>query len=121
LLASLPRIDRRRAELYSHSVKERLRKQPSGCTFHPRCGLVVSEKRHRDAQPELIATGDNHRVACHFWQRLQPGLNVKLKTIEAKSLPPLGTCRKGCLFTLKVDNLHKTFKIAEAVVWALTA
>jgi len=69
LLASLPRIDRRRAELYSipGQVSD-LRKQPSGCTFHPRCGLGGERKTCIETLPELIATGDNHRVACHFWQ-----------------------------------------------------
>jgi peptide/nickel transport system ATP-binding protein len=37
---------------------------PPGCRFHPRCTLV--EARCRDAQPELVELGPQHRAACHL-------------------------------------------------------
>jgi len=36
---------------------------PSGCRFHPRCGL--SEAQCRAQTPELVEVGPGHRVACH--------------------------------------------------------
>ena len=113
LLASLPRIDRRRAELYSipGQVSD-LRKQPSGCTFHPRCGLGGERKTCIETLPELIATGDNHRVACHFWQETAAWAQREAEDNRSQIVAPIRAhVAKDAPFTLKVDNLHKTFKI----------
>jgi peptide/nickel transport system ATP-binding protein len=95
LLASLPRIDRRRAELYSipGQVSD-LRKQASGCTFHPRCGLGGERKTCIETLPELIATGDNHRVACHFWQETAAWAQREARRqSQTKSSRPFGSQR----------------------------
>ncbi|MCK6546695.1 ABC transporter ATP-binding protein [Myxococcota bacterium] len=36
---------------------------PTGCRFHPRCGLV--EPKCREVQPELVTLGPAHHAACH--------------------------------------------------------
>ncbi|MFP5333411.1 MAG: dipeptide ABC transporter ATP-binding protein, partial [Acidimicrobiia bacterium] len=39
---------------------------PSGCRFHPRCGLA--DDRCRDDTPELDTITDGGRVACFHWE-----------------------------------------------------
>jgi len=39
---------------------------PKGCRFHPRC--PIAKERCRLEEPELQEIGDEHTVACHFWQ-----------------------------------------------------
>jgi len=41
---------------------------PKGCKFHPRCPFA--QKKCRTLEPDLIEVGDNHRVACHFWDKI---------------------------------------------------
>jgi len=42
---------------------------PSGCHFHRRCPHAI--ERCRNQTPALIES-DNHAVACHRWQELEP-------------------------------------------------
>jgi len=37
---------------------------PAGCSFHPRCPLAVDECSR--LEPQLLALGAGHRVACHL-------------------------------------------------------
>jgi peptide/nickel transport system ATP-binding protein len=41
---------------------------PKGCMFHPRCPYAQDVCRQED--PPIKEAGDNHRVACHFWQEI---------------------------------------------------
>ena len=41
---------------------------PKGCMFHPRCPYAQEVCRQED--PPIKEVGDNHRVACHFWQEI---------------------------------------------------
>jgi peptide/nickel transport system ATP-binding protein len=112
LLASLPRIERRRGELYSipGQVSD-LRNQPSGCTFHPRCGLAGKQKVCMETLPELITTGGNHRVACHHWQETAAwALRAGHQQSESVALAEAPVAVDAPI-TLKVEDLHKTFKI----------
>ncbi|SVC60621.1 uncharacterized protein METZ01_LOCUS313475 [marine metagenome] len=40
--------------------------KPSGCAFRTRCPIAKPECS--DAIPELIDTGNNHQVACPYWE-----------------------------------------------------
>ena len=69
LLASLPRLDRRRDGERLYRIKGQppsLIFLPSGCAFHPRCvyadlhGVCVTER------PEMKSVGTDHTSACHF-------------------------------------------------------
>ena len=41
---------------------------PPGCKFNPRC--PHAQKICRTAEPDLKQIGDNHSVACHFWEEI---------------------------------------------------
>ena len=41
---------------------------PPGCKFNPRC--PHAQEICRTAEPELKRIGDNHSVACHFWEEI---------------------------------------------------
>lgn len=43
---------------------------PKGCRFHPRC--PIAKERCKMEEPELRDIGDEHWVACHFWQEPFP-------------------------------------------------
>ena len=67
LLASLPCIDEQRAALYSipGQVPD-LRDPPSGCLFHPRCGLGRQRDLCVEIRPELREIENKHCAACHY-------------------------------------------------------
>ncbi|MFE5208545.1 ABC transporter ATP-binding protein [Streptomyces sp. NPDC056600] len=44
---------------------------PSGCRFHTRCPWA--RERCATERPELLDTGDGHRVACHFQAEIAAG------------------------------------------------
>ena len=41
---------------------------PTGCLFNPRCPFA--QEICRTEEPELKQIGDNHSVACHFWEEI---------------------------------------------------
>jgi peptide/nickel transport system ATP-binding protein len=41
---------------------------PPGCKFNPRC--PHAQEICRTVEPELKRIGDNHSVACHFWEEI---------------------------------------------------
>jgi ABC-type dipeptide/oligopeptide/nickel transport system ATPase component len=55
---------------------------PSGCHFNPRCPYAMPVCRSLD--PELLASGPGHLVACHLpvvekrltWRQIRPGKAV---------------------------------------------
>ena len=70
LIRSIPRIGdrRRRLEAIGGAVPDPL-DLPSGCRFHPRCGLA--EGPCREMEPDLRPSGPGRRSACHFFERME--------------------------------------------------
>ena len=64
LLKSIPRLDLGRHEplVPIPGRPPSLILKPPGCSFHPRCPYV--RESHKRIDPELAATGTDHRVAC---------------------------------------------------------
>jgi len=63
LIASLPSLDARGALAGIPGLAPSLRELPSGCAFHPRCGLAAD--RCRSERPVLRDLGGSE-VACHL-------------------------------------------------------
>ncbi len=66
LMASVLRIDAPVGDL--HMIKGQppiATKRPSGCPFHPRCGLARSPRCETEV-PALRSIGEGHLAACHF-------------------------------------------------------
>jgi peptide/nickel transport system ATP-binding protein len=70
LLASMPRLDRERAERLTpiQGNPPSLINVPSGCAFHPRCpyGATETGGRSDTEVPLLAATAPGHLVRCHM-------------------------------------------------------
>ncbi|MEY9891851.1 peptide/nickel transport system ATP-binding protein [Catenulispora sp. MAP5-51] len=70
LLASMPRLDRERAErlIPIQGNPPSLINVPSGCAFHPRCpyGATETAGRSDTEVPLLAATAPGHLVRCHM-------------------------------------------------------
>jgi peptide/nickel transport system ATP-binding protein len=63
LIASLPRLDRRRVFVGIPGVAPSIADPPPGCPFHPRCPSATA--RCVAEIPEERAIDDGHRVQCH--------------------------------------------------------
>lgn len=55
---------------------------PSGCRFHPRCGVAYSECR--EEEPPHI--GDELRYATCFWAKKHPGESVPIGAVTSETL-----------------------------------
>jgi peptide/nickel transport system ATP-binding protein len=113
LLASLPRVEERRATLYSipGQVPD-LRDLPGGCVFHPRCGLGQHRNLCTGARPEPRAIENGHVAACHYAEETPAW--VERNALQERDAPgALMTSSPGvdAPLALKIENLHKTFKI----------
>lgn len=75
LLASLPRLDTSAELLYSiPGQPPGIRNRPSGCPFHPRCGMRHERALCAESVPPLVpapAALGPQRVACHFAQETE--------------------------------------------------
>lgn len=69
LLLSVPNLDIDRKELtvIKGNVPP-LINPPKGCRFHPRCEFV--QDICSQEKPKLVEIGDERRVACHFWDKI---------------------------------------------------
>ena len=75
LLASLPRLDRRRAGERLYRITGQppsLIFLPPGCAFNPRCPHAEPGLCDVD-RPELVDVAPGHRSACHFATKLFAG------------------------------------------------
>jgi len=68
LLRSLPELHRSTESLYSiPGQPPSVRDRPSGCVFHPRCGLSNGRAPCEERVPELATAGASHHLAaCHY-------------------------------------------------------
>jgi oligopeptide/dipeptide ABC transporter ATP-binding protein len=74
LLASLPRVDRRRADSTLHRIKGQppsLVFVPPGCAFHPRCEFARLPEPCSTERPPLRKLPGGHASACHFAEDLE--------------------------------------------------
>jgi oligopeptide transport system ATP-binding protein len=72
LLESIPRLDSKGGELSTiKGLPPNLMRQPSGCTFHPRC--KYAQEVCVTTFPPLLELGNERTSACHFAKELLDG------------------------------------------------
>jgi len=73
LLNSIPKITEEKSRLYTiRGMVPNLLELPSGCRFCPRCDKAMKICAMRE--PELIETGEGHKVRCHLYDKELMGL-----------------------------------------------
>ncbi len=68
LLASVPRVDKRRTLVPIPGNIPNLITPPTGCRFHPRCSFMV--EKCKSVVPELEPCGEGRLVSCHRWKEI---------------------------------------------------
>lgn len=68
LLASVPRVDRRKTLVPIPGNIPNLVTPPTGCRFHPRCSFMV--EKCMNVIPELEPCGEGREVSCHRWKEI---------------------------------------------------
>jgi oligopeptide/dipeptide ABC transporter ATP-binding protein len=84
LLASLPRLDDDGTEplVPIQGTPPSLINRPTGCHFHPRCRFSDAPGLCDTQDPNLrLITGDAHRAACHYAERLA---DVTIDSLRAR-------------------------------------
>jgi oligopeptide/dipeptide ABC transporter ATP-binding protein len=71
LLASVPRVDRKKTLVPIPGNIPNLISPPSGCRFHPRCSYMVD--KCVSEIPPLESIGDGREVSCHRWKEINLG------------------------------------------------
>jgi peptide/nickel transport system ATP-binding protein len=123
LVASLPRIDGNQGELYSIPGRvPDLSKPPSGCVFHPRCGLSDGRAPCHESIPAFRSLASGHTVACHFaqetpaWARREA---LKLEAVPRQQVAAIGTGDATSEPALKVERLSKDFRVRRSRGWGV--
>lgn len=70
LLAAIPEPGKRKEEVALKGEAPSPENLPSGCCFRPRCPFA--EKICVEKEPQLQDIGDDHRVACHLYDKQLP-------------------------------------------------
>ncbi|HEY6283000.1 MAG TPA: ABC transporter ATP-binding protein [Nitrososphaerales archaeon] len=71
LLASVPRVDRKKTLIPIPGNIPNLISPPSGCRFHPRCNFMIDKCANE--VPPLEAIGEGREVSCHRWKEINLG------------------------------------------------
>jgi oligopeptide/dipeptide ABC transporter ATP-binding protein len=114
LLASLPRVDERRAALYSIPGQvANLFDPPSGCVFHPRCGLGSERPLCADTRPEPRPINSGHRAACHYAEETPAWVGREALRVpgDGGEMPIEPGPLLDAPVVLKLESLYKTFKV----------
>ena len=119
LISSLPRLDRSVAELYSIPGRvPDLAKRPSGCVFHPRCGLSKGRASCRESIPEFREIGPAHRAACHFAEEtVQWARAIAPTPSHGEAERPVSSKAPAGPAALQVETLSKSFDIRRRKGW----
>jgi oligopeptide/dipeptide ABC transporter ATP-binding protein len=85
LMASLPRLQLGADVLYSiPGQPPSMRDRPSGCVFHPRCGLSHGRAPCVETIPPLRTVLPGHAAACHYAEETEDwARGARAATVEA--------------------------------------
>ncbi len=116
LLSSLPRVDRNTDELYSipGHVPD-LSRRPTGCVFHPRCGLSNGREPCCAEIPDLRPIEPGHDVACHFAEEVAEWAATSLHGGEKHGIALVADPLAEPV--LKVERLSKSFPVRRSRGW----
>jgi peptide/nickel transport system ATP-binding protein len=121
LIASLPRLDRNVAELFSIPGQvPNLANRPTGCVFHPRCALSSGRAPCREELPEFREVGPGHRTACHYAEEVPDWSRKAAATLAAEEGHDRNVVRKTSgaeVPVLRVEQLSKDFAIRRRKGW----
>ena len=72
LMEAMPKLGEKKEELYNiKGMVPHITRMPKGCRFNPRCPYATEECRN--ACPDLIDTGNGHRVRCFNYNSIKNG------------------------------------------------
>ena len=117
LLASLPRVNAQRDKLFSipGQVPD-MAQRPSGCVFHPRCGLGKDQPDCRAIVPPIRPVEVGHLSACHYAEEAPEWARREGAVVE-QAIAPAANKTVEDLVTLRVDDLCKDFEVRRAGGW----
>ncbi|MEW5817300.1 MAG: oligopeptide/dipeptide ABC transporter ATP-binding protein, partial [Spirochaetota bacterium] len=108
LLRSIPRIDyprERKLEIIPGRVPDP-GSMPSGCVFHPRCPMAVTECRGKE--PPLFDLGGKHTSRCWRHAEIKSSKKKPIEIVSAVKKPE----NKHAGLLLSVKDLSRYFKVS---------
>jgi peptide/nickel transport system ATP-binding protein len=118
LIASLPRMDRDLAKLYSiPGFVPDVARRPSGCAFHPRCSLSAGRGLCRTDTPAMTEDSPSHLSACHFSKETPGWAATQIAAREADAAPEALADAREYSVALQIDGVSKSFQVAAASGW----
>jgi peptide/nickel transport system ATP-binding protein len=118
LIASLPRMDEDLAKLYSiPGFVPEVARRPSGCAFHPRCGLSQEREPCRVAPPPLRPVAAEHLSACHFSAETPAWAAAQERERHTAAATATVAARQERDVVVRIEQVSKVFHVARSSGW----
>ena len=114
LLGSLPRLDGKGRALYAiPGQPPGTQDRPTGCVFHPRCGMRQGRALCADIVPQLESVAPSHTSACHFREEVpQWRGRVMEETVPDNVASHAAAANSDRGPVLRIEALRKTFEVS---------
>ena len=118
LLASLPRMDVDHAKLHSiPGMVPNPAQRPSGCAFHPRCGLSQGRDPCRTSEPPLTQGAEDHVSACHFSDEARDWAASQQDDRDSAAPAEATEDRRQNDVVVHIDHVSKVFHVRKSKGW----
>ena len=118
LIASLPRMDEDLAKLYSiPGFVPEVARRPSGCAFHPRCGLSAGREPCSAARPLLRPMAPGHLSACHFAEETPAWAAAQERERHTASAAFTAGERREQEVVVSIEQVSKVFHVSRRSGW----